>query len=107
MAEALQRLKDNLAVITDLRGASSVLAWDQETNLPSGGVDSRAMQLATLESVIHERFTSQEIGDLIQEVKEGTNGPTLDETAASWASWAMSTAKVSMFAPCRPSTYPC
>lgn len=63
--KALDRLKEKLAVIEDLKAASSVLAWDQETYMPSGAVDARASQLATLERVIHEQFTSEELGDLL------------------------------------------
>ena len=70
MPEALNRLKEKLAVIEDLRGASSVLAWDQETYLPTGSIESRARQLATLERVIHEKFTAPEIGELIEEATE-------------------------------------
>ena len=46
MASALETLTEKLAIIEDLKGASSVLAWDQETYLPAGGIEARASQLA-------------------------------------------------------------
>jgi carboxypeptidase Taq len=76
MQKTLQQLKDRLAVIEDLKSASSVLEWDQETYLPSGGLGSRAAQLSTLKRVIHERFTSDEIGELLDKLDAGQD---LDE----------------------------
>ena len=33
--------------------------------MPAGGASSRAEQMATLETIAHERFTSAEIGQLL------------------------------------------
>jgi carboxypeptidase Taq len=78
----LQRLKDELAIIEDLRGASSVLAWDQETYLPSGSVEARANQLSTLERIIHERFTSDTVGELIDRVEASDDAGDYSESDA-------------------------
>ena len=48
MSERLQRLKHILGEVSDLNRAGAVLAWDQETYMPRGGIASRADQLTTL-----------------------------------------------------------
>jgi carboxypeptidase Taq len=79
MSTPILDLRDRLATIEDLKAASSVLAWDQETYLPSGGVESRAAQLATLQRVIHESFTSEAIGELIDRSRDSDDLPDNDE----------------------------
>jgi carboxypeptidase Taq len=37
-----ERLKDRLAIISDLRSAKSLLFWDQQTYMPKGGAAGRA-----------------------------------------------------------------
>ena len=48
-----------------LAQAVAVLEWDQETQLPSRGVEDRAEQLALLESIHHRRITDLRIGELL------------------------------------------
>jgi carboxypeptidase Taq len=55
---SLQDLKTHLGEIHDLNMASSILEWDQETQMPSGGATGRAAQLATLAKFAHELFVS-------------------------------------------------
>ncbi len=66
---AFSRLRDIVAQVSDLRAAASVLSWDQETYMPPGAAESRANQLATLRRIAHERFTSDEIGVLLDELE--------------------------------------
>src|SRR6266851_3744240 len=72
MPDTLERLRAILAEVTDLNRATAVLAWDQETYIPPGGVQNRAEQFSTLSEVAHRRFTSEEVGRLLDEA-EGTN----------------------------------
>ncbi|MCY2956890.1 MAG: carboxypeptidase M32 [Planctomycetota bacterium] len=44
-----------------LSSAASVLSWDQETGMPPGGGDLRALQLAELAALSHERATDPRI----------------------------------------------
>jgi carboxypeptidase Taq len=69
MEENMKQLKGRLAEIADLGGASSLLGWDQETYMPPGATEDRSMQLATLNRIIHEKLTSDEIGELIDKLK--------------------------------------
>ena len=81
MADALRRLKTILGEVTDIHRAGAVLDWDQETYMPPGGVHNRAEQLSTLSEVAHRRFTTDEVGKL------------LDEAAATTAKRATSPAR--------------
>ena len=62
----LEQLKAILATVCDLRGAGSLLSWDQQTYMPSGSGFSRAEQLATLEKLAHAQLTSKEIGEHLE-----------------------------------------
>jgi carboxypeptidase Taq len=66
---ALAELKQLLGEIDDLQRARNVLVWDMEVWMPEAGAGSRARQLATLESVIHEREVTDRIGELIDELE--------------------------------------
>jgi carboxypeptidase Taq len=70
--ELLERLKFLLAESRDLDRAASVLEWDQQTYMPPGGAPARAEALATLERLAHERYTSDEMGRLLDAL--GQNG---------------------------------
>jgi carboxypeptidase Taq len=83
MADALQRLKAILAEVTDLHRAGAVLDWDQETYMPPGGVHNRAEQLSTLSEVAHRRFTTDEVGRLLDEAEAATASSAFDSDDAS------------------------
>jgi carboxypeptidase Taq len=85
MTESLQRLEDILGEVSDLNRASSVLAWDQETYIPSGGIKSRSEQLATLRRLGHVMFTSDEVGKLLDQVEDEVAGKPYDSDEASLA----------------------
>ncbi len=67
--EAIDRLRDLLGQVVDLNAAQAVLSWDQETYMPNGGLNARAQQLATLGQLSHERFISDEVGHLLEELE--------------------------------------
>jgi carboxypeptidase Taq len=62
-------LKNLLNEIADLTKVSQVLGWDQRVIMPPNGAAARAEQLATLGKVIHEKFTSEEIGKLLEDLQ--------------------------------------
>lgn len=81
--EKFRRLLGILGRITDLRGAVSLLSWDQETHMPPGGGDARADQMATLETLAHEFLTSDEVADLLEELQEDSAGLEYDSFEAA------------------------
>ncbi|OLC22075.1 MAG: carboxypeptidase [Chloroflexi bacterium 13_1_40CM_4_65_16] len=70
----LQDLKDILAEVSDLSHAALLLEWDQETYMPPGGVQSRSEQLSTLLRLSHVRFTSGEVGGLLDSLEGKVDG---------------------------------
>src|SRR5437867_10266946 len=79
----LEKLRDRLAEVCDLRGAASVLGWDQQTYMPPGGASARAEQLATLERLSHEMFISAEMGELLEGAVAEVSGLAHDSDEAS------------------------
>ena len=81
MGEKLAKLKDILGEVADLRAAESVLSWDQQTYMPPGGTDGRAMALSTLSRVSHERFVSDQVGELLEsaQAEVSDQGPDSDD----------------------------
>jgi len=67
--EKFEELKGRLAEVVDLGRAGGLLEWDQQVLMPSGAAGLRAEELATLDQVTHERFTSDEIGRLLEELR--------------------------------------
>ncbi len=51
--------------IADLRAALSLLSWDQNTAMPEGAGEVRGEQLATLQGLIHDRWSSQRLGEIL------------------------------------------
>ncbi|MGC9358417.1 MAG: carboxypeptidase M32 [Anaerolineae bacterium] len=83
MGEKLEQLKQHLYRKYDLDHAAAVLSWDQEVNMPPGGVNARAEQMATLQSISHEIFTSDETGALLEAAEEETAELDYDSDEAS------------------------
>lgn len=83
MSEKLEKLKTLLAEVVDLKRAASVLGWDQQVNMPPGGHKARGQQLATLGKIAQEKFISDEIGRLIEDLKGefADADPASDEAA--------------------------
>jgi carboxypeptidase Taq len=65
MSSPLEQLRARLAEVSDLGRASGVLGWDQRVTMPPRGTEARAEQLSTLGRLLHQRFTDDEIGRLL------------------------------------------
>ena len=50
--------------------SAALLQWDQETYLPSGGIEERAEQLAVLEGLAHEKLVCGEVGELLDKLRD-------------------------------------
>jgi carboxypeptidase Taq len=69
MEQKLKQLKTILAEVSDLENAASVLSWDQKTYMPPGGAQGRGYQLSTLETLAHLKFTSADVGKLLDDLE--------------------------------------
>src|ERR1035437_4704786 len=63
------RYQELLRKIADVQYASALLNWDQETYMPPKGAEFRAQQLSTLAGIAHELSTTEELGDLLEQLK--------------------------------------
>ncbi|HXF97690.1 MAG TPA: carboxypeptidase M32 [Gaiellaceae bacterium] len=83
MDRALAELKELLGELSDLRRAESLLAWDMTVWMPPRGQASRAVQLATIERLAHERLASPRLGELLDELEPwaASLDPESDEAA--------------------------
>ena len=48
MTERYQQFRELVGEIFDLDTVGAILEWDQQTYMPSGGAQVRAMQIATI-----------------------------------------------------------
>src|SRR5574341_2407361 len=76
-------LRTRLAEIHDLNKIGWVLGWDQRTMMPPKGAAVRAEQLATVQRVAHEKFTSDEIGRLLDHLRPYEESLPYDSDEAS------------------------
>jgi carboxypeptidase Taq len=80
---AYDELKRRLAEVQDLGAVAMLLAWDQRTMMPSGGAEARADQLGTVVRLHHERFASEDIGKLLDELQPWAESLDYDSVEAS------------------------
>ncbi|CAN5833769.1 carboxypeptidase M32 [soil metagenome] len=66
--ELYEAYKTKMQKIADVKYASAVLQWDQETYLPPKGNELRGRQIATLTEITHEQFTDEKLGQLLNEL---------------------------------------
>ncbi len=77
------KLREHLATINDLNGASGLLGWDQRTKMPSGGADVRSERLATLGRLAHEMFVSDTTAQLLEEAESALASLPFESDEAS------------------------
>jgi carboxypeptidase Taq len=69
MSRRFDALLERLGEISDLRAASRLLTWDQETKMPPLGAEARAEQRGTLVKIMHQRQIAPELGALLEELR--------------------------------------
>ena len=69
MEAALGELKQRLGEIVDLTRAEYLQQWDLAVWMPPRGASSRAVQLSTLQGIIHTRQIDDRIGELLDELE--------------------------------------
>ena len=78
---SIENLKTHLGEIHDISMASSILEWDQETQMPPAGANARAAQLATLAKIAHELFVSSTTEKLLVNLEKDSFDYDSDEAA--------------------------
>jgi carboxypeptidase Taq len=64
-AELIRRVREESL----LTSCEALLEWDEETYMPSGGVENRSDQLALLAGLLHERGTDPRLGELLLQLE--------------------------------------
>jgi len=67
MSKAYDELISRIREVSTLGSTASLLHWDQETQMPPGGVEHRARQLSQLAGLTHQWATDPHVGELISE----------------------------------------
>jgi carboxypeptidase Taq len=75
---AIDDLRQRLAELSDLSALGRLAAWDQRTMMPAAGSPGRALQLGTLERLLHERATDPALGDWLAELESADGLSELD-----------------------------
>ena len=65
---SVARLKQTLGELADLQHAEAIADWDSRVSMPPEGAEARADVVATLTRITHDRFVSDEVGDLLAEL---------------------------------------
>jgi carboxypeptidase Taq len=68
MEEKIKQLRALLAEIDDLARTQGLLGWDQQTYMPPAGGEDRGNLLSTLARLEHERWTSDEMARLLDDL---------------------------------------
>jgi carboxypeptidase Taq len=77
--KAYPQLLDRMREISWIDGAAGLLSWDQETYMPAAAIEFRAAQLAYFKGRTHRLFTTDEVGEWIQECENAAFGPLSKE----------------------------
>ncbi len=76
-------LRERLAEIADLGKTAALLGWDQHVMMPPGGALLRAEQMGTIGRIAHQKFTSPEVGKLIDGLRSWGEQHDYDSFEAS------------------------
>jgi carboxypeptidase Taq len=57
----------------------ALAGWDQNTIMPDGASEVRGIQMATVQGLLHERWTNPKLGALLSELQEIVQGQTFTD----------------------------
>ncbi|WP_447977649.1 carboxypeptidase M32 [Candidatus Nitrospira bockiana] len=80
----LAPLTARLREIQHLNSTASLLSWDQETYMPPGGGEARAEQIATLQTLAHDRLIGPDIERLLGQWVDPATGQASDAGGEPW-----------------------
>jgi carboxypeptidase Taq len=69
----ITELLEYMHEIEDLKALGSLAEWDQNTAMPEGAGEVRGYQSAALQGVLHERWTNQRLGTLLNKLNAVIN----------------------------------
>jgi len=84
MEEKFKQLKSLEGEIYNIVAASALLGWDQQVNMPEGSAEDRSEQISTLETLVHQKATSEEMGRLLDNLNASVKSMDPDSDEARW-----------------------
>jgi carboxypeptidase Taq len=78
-----EQLRDRLGQLWDLVKLITLAGWDQQTMMPPEGAGVRARQLATGSKLVHDLVVSDELGELLEELRPYEESLDYDSDEAS------------------------
>lgn len=67
--EHISELLERMHEVADLSALGALAEWDQNTDMPEGAGEMRGDQMATLQGVLHERWTAERLGQLLDQLE--------------------------------------
>ncbi len=86
-SSAYEDLLGRVVEVWSLTKIGALLLWDQRTLMPPGGAAARAEQSSVVTRVAHEKFVSDEIGRLLEELRPYEDALEYDSDEASLVRW--------------------
>jgi len=65
----ISELLDYMRDISALSSLGSLAGWDQNTQMPGGAAEVRGTQMAVLQGVLHDRWSSDKLGKLLAQLE--------------------------------------
>ena len=66
----ISELLNYLYEIEDLKTLGDLAEWGRNTAMPNGAAEIRGTQVATLRGVLHERWTSPRLGNILESLRD-------------------------------------
>lgn len=85
--ELVQRLHE----ISDLEAIAALADWDQQTAIPAGANEVRGYQMATLQGLLHERWTASRLGELLKELGDTVEDISFTDADRGLVRWTQHT----------------
>jgi len=73
MNDPYTRFMAELRDIATFNSMGALASWDEQTYMPRGGAEHRARQMAAVSRLVHERFTSPLMGELLAQLEAGSS----------------------------------
>lgn len=77
----LDDLNAAIGEVTDLHHAASLIEWDEQVTMPAGGAPVHGEMLSTIRKLAHQKFTSDEVGRMLERLKQAVAGMDRDSDA--------------------------
>src|SRR5215472_3709815 len=75
----ITELLTHMHEIADLGSLAALAEWDQNTTMPEGAGQVRGDQMATLQGVLHERWTSEHLARLLDQLESSSEQASLTD----------------------------